>query len=238
MHNEMITNILAFGAHPDDVEIGAGGILAKHTSAGYRAAICDLTAAELSSNGNPILRQQEAEQASHLLGLHTRINLGIADRAIGNHHSEDVAAVIRRLRPEIVLLPFGSDRHPDHVAAHHLIQAALFDAGIGKKEIGGLPPHRVNKVYCYFINQIAEPDIIVDISDVYEKKTKAIHAYQSQFFRGTEEVATPLNQGTYLQMIQGRDQLWGHQIGVSYGEGLATLRPLAMPWLLDQKRGG
>jgi N-acetylglucosamine malate deacetylase 1 len=226
-------DILAFGAHPDDVEIGAGGILAKHAAAGRRTVICDLTEAELSSNGTVETRREEARRAGEILGLATRINLGFPDRGLGGREQIDqMVRVIRRYRPRVVLAPYTKDRHPDHVAAGRMVKEAVFDAAIRKRDVGGdLPAHRVERLFYYFINDIDRAHLIVDISGVYEQKEAAIREYRSQFLREAGEVDTPLNQPHYLAMIRGRDQLWGQQIGTDYAEGLAAERPLSVDWL-------
>jgi bacillithiol biosynthesis deacetylase BshB1 len=226
-------DILAFGAHPDDVEIGAGGILAKHAAAGRRTVICDLTEAELSSNGTVETRREEARRAGEILGLATRINLGFPDRGLGGREQIDqMVRVIRRYRPRVVLAPYTKDRHPDHVAAGRMVKEAVFDAAIRKRDVGGdLPAHRVERLFYYFINDIDRAHLIVDISGVYEQKEAAIRVYRSQFLREAGEVDTPLNQPHYLAMIRGRDQLWGQQIGTDYAEGLAAERPLSVDWL-------
>jgi bacillithiol biosynthesis deacetylase BshB1 len=225
--------ILAFGAHPDDVEIGAGGILAKHAKAGRRTVICDLTEAELSSNGTVENRRVEARRAGEILGLTDRINLGFPDRGLGGRDQiEQMVRVIRRFRPRVVLAPYPKDRHPDHVAAGQMVKEAVFDAGIRKLDLGGdLPAHRVERLYYYFINDIDRPHLIVDISEVYEQKEAAILAYRSQFLRKEGEVDTPLNRPQYLAMVRGRAQLWGQQIGTDYAEGLAADRPPSVEWL-------
>ena len=225
--------LLAFGAHPDVVEIGAGGILAKHAQAGRRTVICDLTEAELSSNGTVEIRREEARRAGEILGLASRINLGFPDRGLGGREQiEAMTRVIRRLRPRVVLAPYPKDRHPDHVAAGWMVKEAVFDAGIRKLDLGeGLPSHRVERLYYYFINDVERAQLLVDISGVYERKEAAILAYRSQFLREEGEVETPLNQPHYLAMIRGRAQLWGQQIGVDFAEGLAPERPLSVEWL-------
>lgn len=227
-------DLLAFGAHPDDAEIGAGGILAKHAAAGFRTAICDLTQAELSSNGTVEVRQKEAKEAGEILGLSTRVCLSFPDRGLTGEEGqlEAIVRVIRRLRPRIVLAPYVKDRHPDHTACNRMVKEAVFNAGIRKKQVDDLPAYRVEHLYYYFINEIDRVDLIVDIGSVYEQKMQALHAYASQFHREAGEVDTILNGPTYLPMIRGRDQLWGHQIGAVYGEGLVAERPLSKPFLL------
>lgn len=222
-------DILFFGAHPDDVEIGVGGIVAKHAANGYSVAICHLTDAELSSNGTVEGRQQEAKEAANILGVTHSIRLGFPDRGLTGSKEQllKITQLIRQLRPRVILAPYWQDRHPDHVACSKMVKEAAFDAGILKRETpGGEPAYRVQQIYYYFINNIDKADVIVDVSDVYEKKSKALLAYNSQFSSGKGQIRTPLNQPTYLAMIRGRDQLWGQQIGALYGEGLASAGPI------------
>ncbi len=228
-------DLLAFGAHPDDVEIGAGGIMAKHAAKGFTVAICNLTEAELSSNGTVKRRREESKKAGEILGVSKRICLGFPDRGLTGTPEQilKIAQVIRKLKPKVVLAPYWEDRHPDHVACSRLVKEAVFDAGIRmKKTPGNEAPHRIKHLFHYFINDTGQADIIVDISDVYETKIKAVLAYESQFVRQEGEVDTPLNSPTYLSMIRGRDQLWGHQIGALYGEALASPRPIKQSYLL------
>ncbi|GGE11596.1 bacillithiol biosynthesis deacetylase BshB1 [Marinithermofilum abyssi] len=222
-------DILAFGAHPDDVEIGAGGILAKQAALGYKTAICELTYAELSSNGDVETRKREGKKAAAILQLAGRYSLGFPDRGLTGtaEQIQEMVRLIRRLQPKVVLAPYWEDRHPDHVACSRLVKEAVFDAAIRKK-VPEVAPHRVQRLYYYFINNIGKADVIVDISTVYDKKRAAILAFESQFVPGPGRVATPLNQPSYLAMIEGRDQVWGHQIGAAYGEGLVSGQPLAL----------
>jgi N-acetylglucosamine malate deacetylase 1 len=228
-------DILAFGAHPDDVEIGAGGILAKHVKQGYRVAICNLTEAELSSNGTVERRRMEAKRAATILGVGQVIDLAFPDRGLGGREQIDkMTQVIRQYKPKVVLAPYFEDRHPDHVACSRMVKEAVFDAGIRKKKTpGDEEAHRVNRLYYYFINDVHPADVIVDISDVYEQKMESILAYQSQFNPKEGEVGTPLNSPTYLAMVRGRDQLWGHQIGSLYGEALKSPTPLKTTSLIE-----
>ncbi|MBA4602574.1 bacillithiol biosynthesis deacetylase BshB1 [Thermoactinomyces mirandus] len=222
-------DILFFGAHPDDVEIGVGGIVAKHAANGYSVAICHLTDAELSSNGTVERRRQEAEEAAKILGVSLSIRLGFPDRGLTGSKEQllKITQVIRQLRPRVILAPYWQDRHPDHVACSRMVKEAAFDAGIQKRETPvDEPAHRTQQIYYYFINNIDQADIIVDVSDVYEKKSRALLSYNSQFSSGKGQISTPLNQPTYLAMIRGRDQLWGHQIGALYGEGLVSAGPI------------
>ncbi|MFC4078059.1 bacillithiol biosynthesis deacetylase BshB1 [Salinithrix halophila] len=232
--NEEI-DILAFGAHPDDVEIGASGILAQHAEAGFRTAICDLTAGELSTNGDVETREQEADRAGEILGLTARYRMRFPDRGLTSsaEQVEAMVRLIRQVKPKVVLAPYWEDRHPDHIACSRMVKEAVFDAAIRKKKgVEGIPPHRVEQVFYYFINDVSKADLIVDISEVYEKKKAAILAFESQFVPGPGRMETPLNRPTYLPMVEGRDQLWGHQIGTVWGEGLVSPSPLALKQLL------
>lgn len=228
-------DILAFGAHPDDVELGVGGILAKHAIAGFRTAICDLTYAEKSSNGTVENRQLEAAKAADALGLSGRYCLGFPDRGLSGSKEQILAItqIIRQLKPKVILSPYFKDRHPDHVACNQLVREAVFDAAI-KKIItpGEEKAHRVTKVFHYFINDLAEADVIIDIGSVYQQKIKAFEAYQSQFFPQNQFSQTPLNKPNFFGMIEGRDRLWGQQIGVTYGEGLVSPRPIKLSLLI------
>lgn len=228
-------DILAFGAHPDDVEIGAGGILATHVKQGYRVAICNLTDADLSSNGTVERRRVEARHAAQILGVEQIIDLHYPDRGLGDRTQINrMAQVIRQYQPRIVLAPYFEDRHPDHVACSHMVKEAIFDAGIRKRKTpGNEDAHRVSRFFYYFINDVHPADVIVDISTVYEQKIDALLAYQSQFNLAEGEVTTPLNSPTYLAMIRGRDQLWGHQIGSLYGEALKSPTPLKCSSLIE-----
>jgi bacillithiol biosynthesis deacetylase BshB1 len=230
-------DLLAFGAHPDDVEIGASGTLYKHAVLGFKTAICDLTDGELSSNGDVATRRAEADRAGEILQCTQRIRLGLPDRGLtGTREQVDkLVQVIRRFKPRVVLAPHWQDRHPDHTACARLVKEAVFDAAIRKRNTDSdEPPHRVERLFYYFINEPGDADLIVDISDGYEQKKAAILAYESQFVPGPGRVETPLNQPSYLPMIRGRDQLWGHQIGVRYGEGLASAKPIAIQSLFSE----
>lgn len=228
-------DLLAFGAHPDDVEIGASGILATHHQAGWKVGICDLTEAELSSNGSVELRKKEAQKAAEVLGVDVRICLSFPDRGLtgDKEQLQQLTQVIRRSQPKVVLAPYFRDRHPDHVACSRLVEEAVFNAALRNwKTAGEEEPHRIEALYYYFINDVASADVIVDISDVYQQKVDALQAYESQFFRHNGEVNTPINQN-YLEVIKGRDQMWGHQIGTNFGEALVSSRPIRKQHLID-----
>jgi bacillithiol biosynthesis deacetylase BshB1 len=221
-------DILIFGAHPDDAEIGMGATIAKHTAAGYRVGICDLTLAELSSNGNIVIRKQEAEEASRLLGLSMRSNLELPDRGLflTKEHLDAITLEIRKHKPRIVFAPYWQDRHPDHVACSHLLQEAVFNAKL-RRYLPEAEAVTVQQLYFYFINDVHEADLIVDVSEGYSTKIAALEAYRSQFEaagQSNDYVATPLNQG-YVERVAARDRLMGQKRMVAYAEGFVTKTP-------------
>lgn len=230
-------DMLIFGAHPDDAEIGMGGTIARHAAAGYRIGICDLTRAEMSSNGTVERRSAEAEAASRALKLAVRTNLDLPDRGLflQPDYIERIAAEIRRWRPRIVFAPYWEDRHPDHVACSRLVQEAVFNAKL-RRYMPDLPAHTVQETYFYFINDVYEPDLMVDVSEVYHQKQEALKAYASQFEMPTsgDVVATPLNQG-YLERVEARDRLLGQRRSLGYAEGFVSKLPLLADLLTLQK---
>ncbi|OXM88039.1 bacillithiol biosynthesis deacetylase BshB1 [Paenibacillus rigui] len=221
-------DILIFGAHPDDAEIGMGGTIVKHTSQGYRVGICDLTYAEMSSNGTVETRQEEAAKASDVLGLALRSNLGLPDRGlwIGPEPIASITREIRKHKPRIIFAPYWEDRHPDHIACSKLVQEAVFNAKLRKYE-PDTEAHNVEQTYFYFINDVVEADLLVDISDVHQQKMDALKAYRTQFesaAAGNNYVATPLNQG-YLERVEAKDRMLGQKRMVPYAEGFISKLP-------------
>lgn len=238
MMNNLGIDFLAFGAHPDDVEIGMAGVIALYSKLGFQAAICDLTKAELSSNGDVSIRQKEAESAKEILGVKTRIQLDIPDRGITTSADQikQVVTVIRKYRPKLVFVPYYEDRHPDHGNCAHLVKEAIFSAGISKFEDELLQkPHKVDAVYFYMINGFHKPSFIVDISDEIETKIKALQAYESQFMQAENSIKTPLTDG-YLASVLARESLFGKEVGVEYGEGFISERPLLIQQLMRENR--
>jgi bacillithiol biosynthesis deacetylase BshB1 len=225
-------DLLAFGAHPDDVEIGMAGTIAKHAAAGRRVGICDLTLAEMSSNGNPELRQQEAAAASKALGLSARSNLRLPDRGLTGVEAQIDAIVreIRLRRPRIVFAPYWQDRHPDHVRCSQLVQEAVFNAKL-RRYMPELPAVNVEQLFFYFINDMDEADVMIDVTDVYDRKLASLKAYRSQFeTAGSDTVTTPLNQG-YVERVAARDSLLGQKRGIPYAEGFVSKVPLLVETL-------
>ncbi|MBI3046787.1 MAG: bacillithiol biosynthesis deacetylase BshB1 [Acidobacteria bacterium] len=221
-------DLLAFGPHPDDIEIGIGGTLAKHAALGHRVGLCDVTAGEMASNGTVDERLAEGEQARVVLGALWRANLRIPDRSIGSdpNHIRRAAELVRRARPRVVALPYWSDRHPDHVAASHLLTEAVFSAGLRRYPAAG-EAWKPEAVCYYFINEMGPPSFVVDVSDHYETKRRALACYASQF-RPTAAGAVPtrLTGARFQQLIESRDAQFGAQIGVAFAEGVVVRLPL------------
>ncbi|MGO4888089.1 bacillithiol biosynthesis deacetylase BshB1 [Anaerobacillus sp. MEB173] len=232
-------DILAIGAHPDDIEIGMGGTIAKYVNEGYNVGICSLTKAELSSNGTVETRQLEAERSASILGVSTRLQLDFPDRGLRaeNHEQiEQVVKLIRTYKPNIVFAPYFVDRHPDHGHCSALVKEAVFSAGIGKfKECDLLPAHRVDSFYYYLINGFHKPDFIIDISEEIEKKVQALSAYESQFIKTEHSVETPLT-NDYIQAVENRERLFGKEVGVCYGEGFICEKPILVHNLLGGRK--
>ena len=226
-------DLLAFGPHPDDLEIGLGGTLAKHAALGHKVGLCDLTRGELASNGTPEGRLNEAEDARRVLGAVWRDNLGLPDRAIGSapDHARRVAEVIRAARPRVIAVPYWHDRHPDHLSAFTLLRDGVFNAKLRKYEAAG-EPWQAEWVCFYFINDAASPSFVVDVSDYYEIKRKALACYRSQFIRATGAAETRLNSPAFNQLVESRDAQFGALAGVRFAEGIVTTEPVVRNGLL------
>lgn len=216
----MDLDILCFGPHPDDAEIGMGGTLAKHAAMGHRVGIIDLTRGEMSTNGTPEERTEEAGEAGRILSLALRENLDIPDLGIGSSQDHLLKAVlaIRKHRPSVVACPYWEDRHPDHVRASCLLTEAVFAAGLRKIHPES-DPHRVSRLIHYFINVEREPSFLVDVSDFYDVKLRSLAAHKSQFGVPRQGKETPLTDPRYLRRVRSRDQYFGSLCGVQFAEG-------------------
>jgi N-acetylglucosamine malate deacetylase 1 len=223
-------HILSFGAHADDVEIGMGATIAKYTSEGKTVVICDLTKAELSSNGTVELRQSEAMRAAKILGVEERITLNLPDRdlLLSQDAIRQVAHIIRTYRPEIVFVPYEKDRHPDHGNCARIVEEAFFSAGINKYQTGFDDiPYRPKQLYYYMINGFSTPDFVIDVSNVYRKKKESLEAYKSQFIKQAGSVDTPLT-NNYMQALEAREFLFGKEVGALYAEGFKVRAPILL----------
>ncbi len=224
----MAVDLLVFGPHPDDLEIGLGGTIARHVAQGSIVGLCDMTAGEMGSNGTVEQRLAEAEAARVVLGAAWRENLRLPDRQIGKSpdHLATLAAFIRRHRPRVVAAPYWSDRHPDHVAASALITEAVFNAGLRKYKAEG-DAHKAEWICYYFINDSATPSFVVDVSAQYETKRKALDCHVTQFQPpGSGTAATRLNTPVFRQLIESRDAQFGALAGVTWAEGLIVRDPV------------
>jgi bacillithiol biosynthesis deacetylase BshB1 len=212
---------LAFGPHPDDVELFCGGLLIKLKKQGYSTAIVDLTRGELSTNGDVDTRLHEAEKAKQILGLDIRINLGIPDGSLVSslENRQEIIKTVRSLRPKICLIPYWEDRHPDHESASRLLKRAIFDSGL-KKIDTGQEAFRPKSVIYYMLHHPVDPTFVIDISSQMEQKLDSINAYVSQFSSiSGDGDPTYINRPEFLKSIITRAEFLGQQIGVSYAEG-------------------
>lgn len=230
-------DLLVFGPHPDDIEIGLGGSVAKHAALGHRVGLCDLTAGEMGSNGTVDERIAEAEAARGVLGATWRVNLRLPDRAIGSSpdHARAVTSLIREARPRAVAVPYGVDRHPDHVASSVMLTEAVFNSGLRRYDTGS-EAWRPEWVCYYFINDSATPSFVVDVSSHYETKRRALACHVSQFrAAGTTSVQTRLTSPLFHQLVESRDAQFGALAGVSFAEGIVVREPILRSDLLKAR---
>ncbi len=222
-------DVLAFAAHPDDVELFAGGTVALLVSQGYRVGIVDLTRGELGSRGSVEAREREASAAAGILGIHARVNLGFPDGDIANTPERRIEVVrqIRRHRPRILLVPAPDCRHPDHPAAARLVTDAVFPAGLVKVRttLDGRPqdPWRPHHVLHYMQSIPFEPTLVVDVTPVWDTRMRALRAFSSQVHDPTyeaspEEPETFISHPAFVDWIEARSRTWGYRIGATYGE--------------------
>lgn len=222
----MQIDILAIGAHPDDIELGCSGTLLKHISLGYSVGLIDLTQGELGTRGNAELRLQEAEEARKILGATFRTNLKLDDGFFENNTPNQLKLVelIRHHRPKIILANALADRHPDHGKGARLVADSVFYSGLSKIEtvFNGKPqqPWRPQFVFHYLQDRYHHPDIIVDISGFMNKRMEAIRAFASQFFKeGSNEPETPISSQQFIDSLYYRPVEMGRMAGYRFGEG-------------------
>ena len=238
----MKLDILAFGAHPDDVELGCSGTIAKEVSLGKKVGIIDLTRGELGTRGSVEIRNSESAKASEILGVVVRENLDMRDGFFVNDeaHQLKVIEMIRKYQPEIVLCNAITVRHCDHGKGSKLVSDACFLSGLRqiKTELDGEAQEawRPKVVYHYIQWQNIEPDFVVDISEFMNKKMESVLAYGSQFYDPkSNEPVTPIASKNFLDSINYRAQDLGRLVGVDYAEGFTTERYLAVNSLGDLK---
>ncbi|WP_265428590.1 bacillithiol biosynthesis deacetylase BshB1 [Chryseobacterium sp. YIM B08800] len=231
----MKTDILAFGAHPDDVELGCGGTIAKLISEGKTCVIVDLTKGELGTRGTDQTRKEEATEAAKILGVAARENLGLKDGFLVNseEYQMEVVKMVRKYRPEIVLANAIDDRHPDHAKAAKLVSDACFLAGLRKIEtvLNGEVQEvwRPKQIFHYIQWKHIQPEFVIDISEHLEKKLEACMAFKTQFYDPTsKEPETPITSKDFYESLTYRAQDLGRLSGVAYAEGFTSEKLIAM----------
>jgi bacillithiol biosynthesis deacetylase BshB1 len=231
----MKVDILAFAAHPDDIEISASGTLMKHIDQGKTVAIVDLTQGELGSRGTIESRYKEANKASTIMGVKHRVNLKMADGFFEINQSNKLRIIeqIRHFKPEIVLCNAISDRHPDHGRASQLVSEACFLSGLLKIETNYKDQlqekWRPKAVYHYIQDRYLKPDFIVDISHYIDKKIDVLKSYKTQFFNpALSEVKTPISGKDFFAFLKGRWKDFGRDINVEYAEGFTVERVMGV----------
>lgn len=233
-------DILAFAAHPDDVELSAAGTLLSHAAQGKKVGIVDMTRGELGTRGSADLRDKEAEAAGKILGLSVRTNLRFADGFFTHdqEHLIPLIEILRLFRPEIVLCNAIQDRHPDHGRGAKLQADACFLSGLPKIETSwdGVPQDswRPKAVYHYIQDFNLEPDFVVDISKYMDKKLEAIMAFGSQFYDpSSSEPATPISGIDFMEFVKSKGRTYGRHAGFEFGEAFTVARPVGIKSLFD-----
>jgi bacillithiol biosynthesis deacetylase BshB1 len=233
-------DLLAFGPHPDDVELFCGGLLASMQAKGYRIGVVDLTRGELSSRGTPATRAAETEAASAVLGLAFRDQLGLADTGLAPWSDAQllpIVASLRRHRPEIVVAPWERERHPDHEAASALVARAVFLAGVRNFATDPqLPAFTPRTVLYYPMRHLGEPSVIIDTSAVAERKLAAVRCYASQVQADPDAPPTLVGSPLSLESIDARDRFYGAQIGAAHGEPYIVRHAIGLADPIDHFR--
>lgn len=232
----MKVDILAFGVHPDDVELSCSGTLINEIKQGKRVAIVDLTQGELGTRGTAETRSQEAAAAAQILGVHARENLSMRDGFFQNDeaHQRLIIQAIRKYQPSIVLANVLHDRHPDHGRAGQLVRDAAFLSGLSKietRDANGNTQAKWRPTYVlhYIQDFYHEPDMIVDVTDVFEQRMASIHAYKTQFLQEENDgPQTYISSPEFYESIIARCRLMGKRIGVKYGEGYLTEKKIGL----------
>ena len=235
-----MVDILAFGAHPDDVELSAGGTLIKQIKNGSTVGIVDLTMGEMGTRGTPEIRSMEAANAMKIIGANFRENLKMPDSFIdlSKKSIEKVVQAIRTHKPKIVLCNAVKDRHPEHGIASELVSKACFISGLTKFEtfIDGKKQdsHRPKNIYHYIQDKWINPDFVMDISDEIDQKIKAVKAFESQFYNPkSSEPNTPISSKDFLDSVMSKANLMGRTIDKSFGEGFTVERPIGTSDLMN-----
>ena len=227
---QMNLDVLFFGAHPDDVEWGAGGMALLLRQRNCSFGIVDLTDGEMGSRGTEEERKEEAREASQFVGAAVRESLHLPDCGLVDSPEQRrlVASVLRRYRPKVVIGPYWKDRHPDHAAAGRTIRNAGLYATLRKSEDDN-PPHKPQAFLYYLLHHVCRPSLVVDITEVFEKKLELLRLHRSQFSKTAEEFGVlPTGLGDYLFALESRDRFFGSLAGVRVGEALVIDQPLKL----------
>ena len=220
-------DIIFFGAHPDDVELSAGGTVARSVRDGLRVGIVDLTRGEMGTRGTPQTRKREAARAAKVLGATFRLQLDFQDGNLqtGREQELQIIELMRRWRPKLVVGPYPDDRHPDHTRTGRIVTEAAFYAGLRSLETG-LPAHRPQTVVYYLQNYMIPPSFVVDVTGAWKTKMRAVYAYKSQFYdANSKKPQTFISDPRFLEMIEARGKHFGALIGAQYGEAFVTKQP-------------
>jgi bacillithiol biosynthesis deacetylase BshB1 len=238
----MKLDILVFAVHPDDAELGCSGTILKQIAAGRKVGIIDLTRGELGTRGTAVIRDQETIESTKILGLHVRQNLEMRDGFFRNdeEHQLKIIQMIRKYTPGIVLCNALHDRHPDHGKASDLVNDAFFLSGLPKikTELNeeAQTAYRPRLLLQYIQDRYIEPDIIVDVSDFWDKKMECIHAFKTQFFNSaSDDQETYISSPHFLNVIEGRSRELGKSINVIHAEGFTCRKLLGVDDIMDLK---
>ncbi len=220
----MTLDVLAIGAHPDDVEIGCSGTLIDLSDRGYKIGVADLTDANLSTRGDQISRREEAENATTVMNISKRYRLGFEESTINSapDNLTELVGLIREVKPHVLIAPYWKDRHPDHIDASKLTHAAVFWAGVSRYG-NDKPPHRPHRVLYYFLHTEGPVSFVVDITSSFDRKLKAVRSYKSQFLpQPGDTQLTYISRPEFLENLISRARYYGSKIGVEYGEPFYT----------------
>lgn len=233
--NDIKLDVLAFSAHPDDIELAAAGTLIKLTKQGYAVGVADMTRGEMGTRGTKEIRQEEAREAGRLMNLKVRDCLDIPDGhvTVTRENHLKVIRALRKYRPSIVINHYWTARHPDHMATSAIVTEACYLAGLAKIDTGQ-DRFRPKRILYHQIHYDVVPSFVVDISGEIEQKWKVVKAHKSQFHDPeSKEPETILSQPSFLEMIETRMKHWGSLIGVSHAEPFLTTEPVAIPDLVQ-----
>lgn len=238
----MKLDILVLPVHPDDAELGCAGTILKHIALGHKVGIADLTKGELGTRGTAEIRDQEAAKAAEILGLTVRENIGIPDGLFTNtpEYQLKVIKSIRKYQPEIIITNAYHDRHPDHGRANELVETSSFLSGLRRIETSfegkAQEPWRPKQVLHFIQDRYIEPDIIIDVTEYWDKKIESILAYSSQFFNpdwNEDEPQTYISSPDYIKIIESRAMEFGKSIQARYGEGFTSRKLLGVDNLFE-----